>query len=116
MIISFRKTVEAIRMKTKTVTRRDWKESHAAKFKPGMIVDAWTAGPHRKGEPICKIRITKLPYRQRLGDMPNDHFKREGGRLYWRNKAEYIEAMGGADKIMWVLEFDYKIYEDIGDD
>jgi len=107
VIVSFQKTVEAIQDGTKTVTRRFWQGSHAAKFKPGMIVDAWTAGPHRGGEFIRKIRITEYPYRQSMYSMTDEDFEREGGARYWKDKEEFITMMGGPAKMPWVVEFDY---------
>lgn len=65
-IISFAMTTDALKAGRKTVTRREWKDSHAARFKPGEIVEAWTAGPHRGGKPFGTIRIvsvTKEPTR-----------------------------------------------------
>lgn len=116
IIISFQKTVEAVRDGTKTVTRRFWKPSHAKKFYVGMIVAAWTAGPHRGGKLIRKIRITEVPYRENLLCMSLEHFEREGGSRYWDTIYHYIDTMmESAPKsyddpaFPYVIEFDYEV-------
>lgn len=65
MIISFGKTSGALLAGCKTVTRRDWNPKHAAKFKAGMLVDAWNTSPRNvRGNPhkIATIRLTADPY------------------------------------------------------
>lgn len=63
MIISFAHTTPALLAGAKTVTRRDWKPKHAAKFKAGMIVDAWDRSPRVKGSrKVAVIRITRDPH------------------------------------------------------
>lgn len=61
---------------TKLVTRRLWKPSHAAKFKPGMICTALDKVRFAHGKPIGKIRILKTPYIEPINEMPfSDYFK-----------------------------------------
>ena len=65
MIISFGWTTPALLAGAKTCTRRDWNPKHAAKFKAGMLVDAWNTSPRNvKGNPhkIATIRLTADPY------------------------------------------------------
>jgi len=105
MIISMARTTEAFLRGIKTVTRRFWRDAHAAKFHNGSIHDVWDKLPRNGGEPIGRMRLTATPYKQLLADMPDDHFEREGGTLYWKDKREYIMDMGGPDKEPWVIEF-----------
>ena len=107
MIISFQMTADAIRDGTKTVTRRFWKLGHAAKFKREMIVDAWSAGPHRGGEFIRQIRLTRDPYLEPLDAISEEHFEREGGTRYWPNIAEFVEKLSQGDCIPYVIEFEF---------
>ena len=107
MIISFAKTTPALLNGSKTVTRRGWCDTHAAKFHKGDIVDAYDKSPRYRGKKVATIRITKDPYKQALSDMPDDHFEREGGLQLWpRGIAEFQLMMGSMDKIYWVVEFE----------
>ena len=90
----------------KTMTRRKWKDSHAKKFRKGLIVKAVDKLPYLGGQEICKIVITKDPYKQALKDMPVGDLKRE--RSPWKTKKEFIDGLGGnPEEIVWVLEFGY---------
>jgi hypothetical protein len=61
MIISFGWTSEAFCAGKKTVTRRDWPDSHARKFKVGAIVTAWSKQPCYRGARIIgKIEIVSI--------------------------------------------------------
>ncbi len=114
MIISFAWTTDAVTAGIKTVTRRDWQDKTAAKFKAGDIADAYNKLPRAGGRLIGKIRITRDPYKQKLKDMPMDHFWREGGYLYWKSIDEFLKMMGGdgrclrerLDREYWVIEFE----------
>lgn len=106
MIISFAWTTQALIDGVKTVTRRMWKKSHAKKFYEGQIVDAYDKLPHAGGKKVATIRITRQPYVQVLEDMPDDHFEREGGTLYWKDKNDFIDAMGGIRQDYYVVEFE----------
>jgi uncharacterized protein YqfB (UPF0267 family) len=112
MIISFAWTTDALLQGKKTVTRRDWNDEYALRFCKGMMVDAYDKSPRIGGRKIATIKLTKEPYKQKLADMPDDHFQREGGKLYWNDKEDFIEAMGGEDKEYWVIEF---ILESVGE-
>src|SRR5438874_3577071 len=51
----------------KTVTRRDWNEKHARRFKAGMIVNAYDKLPYRGGKCFAQIEILSIerePLRQ----------------------------------------------------
>ena len=106
LIVSFARTTEAFRDKSKTETRRFWAPNHAKKFKPGVEFMGYTDDPRRHGEPIHPARVI-LCYKELLGDMSDESFEREGGTRYWKNKAEYIEKMGGPNREVYVLRFDH---------
>jgi hypothetical protein len=44
---------------------------------------------------------------ERLGDMSEESFIREGGTRYWPTREEYIEVMGGAERVPYVLRFEH---------
>ena len=106
MIISMAWTTGAFLADKKSVTRRFWTPKYAAKFHAGDIVDAYDKSPRNGGKKIGLIRLTKDPYPQKLSDMPDDHFEREGGVMYWRDKDEFIVFMGGPERTPWVVEFE----------
>ena len=65
MIISFGWTTPALIAGCKQVTRRDWNPKHAARFKAGMLIDAWNTSPRNvRGKPhkVALIRLTADPY------------------------------------------------------
>jgi len=104
-IISFAWTTDAFLDGTKTVTRRDWNDVYAMSFHKDEILDAYNKSPRAGGCKIGVIRLTIDPYKQKLKFMPDSHFEREGGTRYWSDKAEFIVAMGGPEKALWVIEF-----------
>lgn len=67
LIMSFAHTADALVAGRKTVTRRCWKESHAAKFTPGTLVAAWDHLPHRGGKKIAVLRIVSVRLSDVLG-------------------------------------------------
>jgi hypothetical protein len=106
--VSFAMTSEAFADGSKTETRRFWKASHAAKFKPGVefcgLSKDFRAGGIRLH--VARVVFCRLEW---LGDMSEDSFEREGGRRYWANRAAYIEAMGGKDRVPYVLRFEHLV-------
>ena len=77
-IISFGFTAPAIVAREKTVTRRDWTDSYASRFKSGEVVQAWSKQPRFGGVKIAEIRLTQAPYRQHLTRMRNSDYEAEG--------------------------------------
>jgi uncharacterized protein YqfB (UPF0267 family) len=71
MIISFAKTTGALLAGKKTVTRRDWPDSHAAKFKPGAVAMAYDKQPMYGGRPVARIEILKIE-RESLNELLAD--------------------------------------------
>lgn len=84
MIISFGWTTPALLAGAKTVTRRDWKPEHAAKFKAGMLVDAWNTSPrnvHMSPRKVAVIRLTADPVLEHTDDAPMSDWLGEGFEL-----------------------------------
>lgn len=104
--VSFAMTSDAYADGTKTETRRFWAPSHAAKFKPGREFMGWTKDPRAGGVRMHPARVI-FCQPERLGDMTEDSFVREGGKRYWSDKREYIECMGGPDLIPYVIRFEH---------
>jgi len=104
--VSFAMTTEAYQDRSKTETRRFWKAKHAAKFKPGRVFMGITKDFRAGGEKMHPARVV-FCHPERLGDMSEDSFLREGGTRYWRDREDYIDCMGGPDKVPWVLAFEH---------
>lgn len=116
MIITFHPAMaDAILAGEKTVTRRQWKDSHAAKFKAGAVVDAWRGNPRNGGEKFAQLKITSVTYEANAAIPMRDywlegfhharmhgwsevagHFTNKQGYQYWRD--------GGG--FSWVVRFE----------
>jgi hypothetical protein len=104
--ISFAMTTEAYEDRSKTETRRFWKSSHAKKFYPGREFMGITKDFRCGGEEMHPSTVVFCK-KERLGDMSEESFQREGGTRYWPNREAYIEAMGGPDRVPYVLRFEH---------
>jgi hypothetical protein len=104
--VSFAMTSDAYADGSKTETRRFWKPAHAAKFKPGTVFMGITKDFRAGGQRMHPARVV-FCRTERLGDMTQDSFDREGGTRYWRDRGEYIECMGGSDRVPYVLRFEH---------
>ena len=104
--VSFAMTSEAYADGSKTETRRFWKPTHAAKFIPGRDFMGITKDFRAGGKRMHPARVV-FCRPERLGDMSEDSFQREGGTRYWRGRADYIDCMGGADRVLYVLRFEH---------
>jgi len=62
----------------KIVTRRSWKDSHAKKFKKGMVVKAIDKDFRAGGKEIGKVKILEAPYKQPLSEMTIKDYFHEG--------------------------------------
>lgn len=82
-IISFGWTAPALIAGKKTVTRRDWKDSHAAKFKAGEIVQAYDKAPYAGGKLIGYVEIVSVTKEPML-NMPESDYYKEG--FYFLNQ------------------------------
>jgi hypothetical protein len=56
--ISFSWTSAALLAGRKTVTRRDWDDAYARRFRKGMEVTAYDRLPRNGGKPIARLRLT----------------------------------------------------------
>lgn len=101
MIISFGHTTPALLAGAKTVTRRDWKPQHAAKFKAGMLVDAWNTSPrnvHMNPRKVATIRLTADPKLMRLRQTPDADWEAEGFEYL---SANGLTVFGLAPETLW---------------
>lgn len=78
IIVSFGWTWPAFVARHKTVTRRDWAESHARKFQVGAEFKAYDRLPRASGKPIGIGRITESVVREPLSQMPATDYEAEG--------------------------------------
>lgn len=106
--VSFGWTAEAYADGSKTETRRFWKAAHAAKFKPGTVFMGIDKDFRAGGKRLHPARVV-FCRPERLGDMSEESFVREGGTRYWPDRRAYIDAMGGPDRVPYVLRFVHRI-------
>lgn len=104
-------------LNTKTQTRRQWKDSHAAKFLRAcdraaaagqqLRVPAIDKAYHAGGKQIGWCVIRSKPYKQRLGDMPESDLLAEGGMA--AAVSDFISKYfkGDADLAVWVINFEF---------
>lgn len=78
MIISFGWTAPALVAGAKTVTRRQWVDSHAEKFKRRDLVKAYDRSPRWGGKEVATIRIAKDLYKEPISEMPDVDWFHEG--------------------------------------
>jgi hypothetical protein len=104
--VSFAMILEAFADRAKTETRRFWKATHAAKFRPGVEFMGITKDFRRGGQRIHPARVV-FCRKEKLADMTEDSYKQEGGCRYWPNRSAYIKAMGGPHRTPYVLRFEH---------
>ncbi len=73
--VTFRMSADAMRDRTKTETRRFWKGTHAAKFRPGVKFCATDGSLRQGGQRICVCEVEKVT-RERLCDMTRESEER----------------------------------------
>lgn len=105
MIVSFAWTTDALLRRWKTVTRRTWAESHAARFRPGVIFDAWDRVPFQGGKKIATCRVVSIrKERLRLLLEDNDYgveeIAKEGG--LWESPCEFCYLWGAPGGLLFV--------------
>lgn len=96
LIISFSWTTQALRARAKCVTRRNWIRSHAEKFRAGMLVQAWSAAPHHRGEKIGVIELTHDPAPQD-SRLANDQDWIDEGFAWYARHGTPIEKQRATD-------------------
>lgn len=77
-IISFAETTPALLAGAKTVTRRDWKSSFAAKWHKGSEAIAYSKSPRNHGKPVARIRLTEDPVLESSASADRVDWEREG--------------------------------------
>ncbi len=125
MIISFAWTTAALLVDPprKSVTRRDWQESHAMKFKKGTIVQAYDKNPRAHGRQFGVLEVTRDAYLEPTGNMSTDDYEAEGFAFFEENPYllpddpasvlsghrslwAAFERWRQADEYMWVIRFE----------
>jgi hypothetical protein len=120
MILSFAWTTDVLLAGKRTCTRRVWSERTArawvnayqgdapkatCPFRDRLIHSAWNKCSFMKGaKKIADIRLTHLPYQERLADMPESDLDAEGG--LWASLDEFINLFGSPDTVVWVVRFE----------
>ena len=77
-IISFGWTAPALVAGAKTVTRRDWKDSWAQRFKKGDICQAYDKDPRYGGKRIGYVQLTEDPVKEPMSKMSASDYLKEG--------------------------------------
>jgi len=85
-IITFSLTSDALLRGQKSVTRRDWKQSHMANWQRWYdegkhVHDAYDRIPIAGGQKIAEIRLVERPYWEALKEMPEEDLEAEGGMV-----------------------------------
>ncbi|EIE02421.1 hypothetical protein [Leptospira licerasiae] len=118
-IISFAYTTPAFLAKEKTVTRRDWNDDYAARFKKGEEIQGWNKSPRFQGKRVGIIRLIEKPYKESTLIMPDEDYEKEGFGYLDRNPDLKTGPYRGKDlkKIfnewkqsavsLWVVRFEY---------
>jgi hypothetical protein len=113
-IIAFAWTTPALLAGRKTVTRREWSDDYARRFRAGDTIAAYDRNPRHGGRQVATIRLTRDPYRESTAKAPEADYEGEG--------FAYLEAIGvKVDKLappvlwkawhvfpqeMWVVRFE----------
>ena len=110
MIISFAWTTPALLAGAKTVTRRDWKPEHAAKFHAGMLVEAYDRSPRAHGRKVATIRLTSAPRREWSSHLSEADYEAEGfvwlrAHGQWETVDLVMAGWRGDRRLLWVVEF-----------
>lgn len=107
--ISFALTEKEFLSGKKTVTRRNWKSSHLAKWQQWYdegkrVHDAWNKVPFAGGKKVGTFELTERPYLERLSDMPVSDLEAEGGMV--ETLEEFYQLVGlPSDHVVAVIRF-----------
>ena len=77
MIVSFAWTTPAFLAERKSVTRRQWDDAYAMRFKPGSIHQAYDKSPRNGGKQIGQIRIRSVA-KEPISRMSDSDYEAEG--------------------------------------
>lgn len=98
--ISFGWTCPALLAGRKTVTRRDWKDSHAARFHKGDLVAAYDRSPRNGGHQVATLRLIADPHKESSALAPVQDYEREGFAYL---EEHGFKVMGHRPKVLWRL-------------
>ena len=104
--ISFAWTTSAFKNRSKTETRRFWTPKYATMFKPGVLFMGISKDFRAGGIRLHKAEVV-FCFKEKLLHMSEESFIREGGKQFWENRDEYITAMGGAERVPYVIRFQH---------
>jgi len=112
-IISFAWTTPALLANRKTVTRREWSEDYARRFKADDLVAAYDKNPRNGGKQVATIRLTCDPYLEPPNQMPISDFEAEGfaylaeqGMLFeGYDPRKFFQLWRAAIDPVWVIRF-----------
>jgi hypothetical protein len=114
MDISFAWTTPALLAGAKTVTRRDWKDTHARRFNRGMTATALNRQRRFGGKPVALIRLTVQPYKERTCEIPDSDWFEEGFAWLEENGIEksklkpreiWLKWKTDRENSLWVVRF-----------
>ena len=117
MHISFGWTSPAVKARSKTRTRRNWKDSHAKKFRPGGLFKMYDRDPRYKGVCFGIGRIVSL-HKEPIANMPDSDYEAEGFAYLHANphlvpksmpidvSPEGFNAWRDSGEIYYTVEFD----------
>ena len=94
--IAFAWTTPALVTGNKTCTRRDWKETHARRFRVGDLVAAYDRQPRHGGHWVATLRLTATPVFS--SELPEEDWEREGFR--WLS-ARGAKVGGHSPEVIW---------------
>jgi hypothetical protein len=110
LIISFGKTLNPLLEGIKKQTRRNWKDTHAAKFvkafEEKLLIRAFDKDQRYGGKQIGWLSLIEKPYKQKLQDMPKSDLIPEGFPDY--NLEEFIKQFfNNPNQEVWVISFNF---------
>lgn len=101
-IISFAWTTPAFLAGAKSVTRRDWDDDYARRFKVGQVITGYNKSPRFGGERIGIIRLTQDPVKESTALAPQEDYAREGFSYLQRFGISLRGRMPGALWADWM--------------
>ncbi len=96
-IVSFAYTTPALLAGAKTVTRRNWNDDYARRFKPGDIVHAYDRSPRHRGNHVATLRIVSCT-KEPDAETPDSDYEAEG--LAWL--AEHPDSLPKGKRIAYL--------------
>lgn len=115
--VSFGKTLTPLLAGLKTVTRREWKDSHAQKFirafDNGSIIRAFDKDQRYGGRRVGWLWLTDRPYKEWLSQMPEKDLAAEGFASLNLDEFRSRFFPREDDQCLWVIRFKFIPSEDI---